>query len=177
MSSSCASCEESDNENYSDSSDIQAKGQEEIEIEKQKEIEEKQKEARDICEKLIYISAIIGDLETIKFFVETHKVDLKNYRYYFHPLHQAFERGHFDIVKYLIEHGIDINYANRNIGTILLDAYSNGNTELVEYLLDKGADPVVYIDAYEFPFSKEIHDKLSKYASQIMKEEITKHKK
>ena len=148
----------------------QSKGQAEIEKEKQKEIENNKKEVEGIYEKLLRISTIIGDLETIKFLIETHKLNKPKLH---QLLHNAFYYGHYDISKYLLEHGADVNTVNKELTAIL----HTGNTEMFEYLLDKGANPLVRDEYGEIPLSDENYDKVVEYARQLMKEEITKNKK
>ncbi|ORX85834.1 ankyrin, partial [Anaeromyces robustus] len=48
--------------------------------------------------------------------------------------------GNEDLVKYLIEHGADINKENRGGETPLFLACRSGNKNLVKYLIDLGAD-------------------------------------
>ncbi|ORX65883.1 ankyrin, partial [Anaeromyces robustus] len=48
--------------------------------------------------------------------------------------------GNEDLVKYLIEHGADINKENEDGKTPLFWACESGNEDLVKYLIDLGAD-------------------------------------
>jgi len=50
------------------------------------------------------------------------------------PLHSAAYYGHFEIVKYLVEHGADIIAKNNDGLTPLQCAESKDNEEIVEYL-------------------------------------------
>ena len=88
---------------------IKKQGLSQAEIEKEKQIERAQtkKQAKTIYKNLLRVSSIIGDLETIKFLIETHKVDLSKTDAEFNPLYEAFFQGHYDISKYLLEHGAD----------------------------------------------------------------------
>lgn len=66
------------------------------------------------------------------------------------PLKNAAARGHFDIVKLLIENGADPNLPEEGIaprGHALHAAVCNGYIEIVKYLLDKGAYPNVDIES------------------------------
>lgn len=66
------------------------------------------------------------------------------------PLKNAAARGHFDIVKLLIENGADPNLPEEHIaprGHALHAAVCNGYIEIVKYLLDKGAYPNVDIES------------------------------
>lgn len=56
---------------------------------------------------------------------------------------EASSRGHLNIVKYLVDHGADINYS-RNIRfmtkfTALHVASKHGHLPIVEYLINTGA--------------------------------------
>ena len=58
------------------------------------------------------------------------------------PLHAAFENKHVNIVKWLIERGMDINSVSEETGATLLHvAVQAGDVEMVQYLLEKEADP------------------------------------
>lgn len=60
-------------------------------------------------------------------------------RYEWSPLHSAVGHGWADVVKVLIDLGVNVNAAN-NIGeTVLHCAAFAGNLEIAEYLIDKGA--------------------------------------
>ena len=45
-----------------------------------------------------------------------------------------------DIVRYLVEHGADVDHADAGGGTPLIDAVSQGHLEVARYLLEQGAD-------------------------------------
>ncbi|OUM60550.1 hypothetical protein PIROE2DRAFT_46140, partial [Piromyces sp. E2] len=59
------------------------------------------------------------------------------------PLHIACKNNNETIVKYLIEHGADINIKHYNLYTMLHYACENKNENLVKYLIEKGAN--IYI--------------------------------
>ena len=53
----------------------------------------------------------------------------------------SLEKGKIDLVKYLVEHGADVNLSNDHHSTTPLTiACLNRNKEIVEYLLEHGAD-------------------------------------
>ncbi|CAK9253192.1 unnamed protein product, partial [Sphagnum jensenii] len=56
------------------------------------------------------------------------------------PLHRAAEKGHLDVVKYLVEKGADVKAANKYGYTPLHWAASSGKLDIVKYLVEKGAD-------------------------------------
>jgi len=76
-------------------------------------------------------------------FVEKYKIStIKNYdvmnNYYYSSriyLINAFEEGKYNLVKYLIELGIDINITNRMGETLLFNICKNGNLYLAKYLI------------------------------------------
>ena len=55
-------------------------------------------------------------------------------------LHDAVVAGRLEIVKYLSQHGADVNTSNLEGSTPLHDAAYKGRLELVRFLLEKGAD-------------------------------------
>ncbi|KAJ7595602.1 ankyrin repeat-containing domain protein [Mycena floridula] len=61
----------------------------------------------------------------------------------FHPtaLSQAAQEGHLEIVKFILEHGVDVNAKAGWRGCALGAAAAEGKIEVVEYLLNHGADP------------------------------------
>ena len=50
------------------------------------------------------------------------------------------------MIKYLIEHGADINKENNNGGTPLMFASKNENKTLIKYLVDHGANVNIKLD-------------------------------
>ncbi|WP_371219266.1 ankyrin repeat domain-containing protein [Orientia tsutsugamushi] len=58
-----------------------------------------------------------------------------------HPLPYAAKKGYIDVVKYLIDHGIDVNTQNHWNNTALHFASHSGNTHMVKLLLDNNANP------------------------------------
>lgn len=61
-------------------------------------------------------------------------------------LHDAALKGHYEIVKLLLDHGaiIDIRSGVDDLDTPLIDATSRGHLEIVKLLLTKGADPRIF---------------------------------
>ncbi|SPP24013.1 ankyrin repeat-containing protein 13 [Orientia tsutsugamushi] len=58
-----------------------------------------------------------------------------------HPLPYAAKKGYIDVVKYLIDHGINVNTQNHWNNTALHFASHSGNTHMVKLLLDNNANP------------------------------------
>ena len=56
-------------------------------------------------------------------------------------LHWACKRGHFEIVKLLVENGADIEFQDIIGRPTLYFAIIGGNPKIVKYILDKKADP------------------------------------
>ncbi|CAD5120790.1 DgyrCDS9349 [Dimorphilus gyrociliatus] len=56
------------------------------------------------------------------------------------PLCVAADYGHFDVIKYLIERGANVNACDSHGITPLLSAIYEGHKECVELLLSNGAD-------------------------------------
>ncbi len=76
-----------------------------------------------------------GDVEKLKRLLNEHPE--------IHPdlvLTIATQKGQFDVVKYAIDHGADVNVVTGKTGlTPLMYASIKGNFEIVKYLIDKGA--------------------------------------
>ena len=53
---------------------------------------------------------------------------------------RAAAKRHFDVARYLVEQGADMEKADRNGDTPLIYASYNGHVDVVRYLLDHGAD-------------------------------------
>ena len=87
-------------------------------------------------------AAVHGNLAIIKDLVETKGVDPNTKGSKGETaLHRAAQRGHLEVVKYLVEKGVDPNIKNNDGDDALYEAALNGCPEVVKYLLDqKGAD-------------------------------------
>jgi ankyrin repeat protein len=59
------------------------------------------------------------------------------------PLHFACLSNSFQIVKYLVSNGADVNARNENGETPLHFAAKQSSKEIVQYLVDHGADPML----------------------------------
>ena len=79
------------------------------------------------------------DLEKVKSLIgKGLDIDLE-YKFWT-PLTKASEKGHSDIVEYLVENGAKINEENSYGWTALMCASMNGRLDIVEYLVENGAD-------------------------------------
>jgi hypothetical protein len=88
----------------------------------------------------LWQAAFSGDLEGVKSAVgQGAAVDFKG-QSGFTPLNAAARNGHLEIVKYLVEHGADIDKSdNSRDKTPLLAASFKGHFDIVKYLVEKGA--------------------------------------
>lgn len=82
-----------------------------------------------------------GDLEKVKSLIgKGLDIDLE-YKFWT-PLTKASEKGHSDIVEYLVENGAGVNIKNEDGHTALI-LVSNEDKEhlnIIQYLVDNGAD-------------------------------------
>ena len=108
-----------------------------------------------------------GDLEAIKNMVENSFISpLFNEEDFNDPLCIAAYEGHYEVVKYFIEHGAAVNYQDRHDRTPL---YLASDPEIINYLLDHGADPLIPCECGDFPFF-EYQDEVRDLIIKLMKE-------
>ncbi|KAK6206580.1 hypothetical protein LQW54_007650 [Pestalotiopsis sp. IQ-011] len=80
-----------------------------------------------------------ADLDLMKLFVDADaEIDPDTKR--ISPLKSAARKGRLDLVKFLIEHGAQVNKNESAESPALTDATHSGNLECVRYLLKSGAD-------------------------------------
>ncbi|MFC1636429.1 ankyrin repeat domain-containing protein, partial [Planctomycetota bacterium] len=88
----------------------------------------------------IHIAAWIGDLATIKTFLEegidVNKKDARN----MNALHYAAREGHKEMVELLLANGAEINAGASYNRTAAQLAMENNHSDIVELLISKGAD-------------------------------------
>ncbi|CAK84607.1 unnamed protein product (macronuclear) [Paramecium tetraurelia] len=78
----------------------------------------------------------------VKEFIKDNKYLVYDFDYiYMTALHWACKRGHFEIVKLLVENGADIEFQDIIGRPTLYFAIIGGNPKIVKYILDKKADP------------------------------------
>ena len=96
--------------------------------------------AQDKDETFIY-AAVEGDLKKVEAFLnEGAKVNAKGQESNRTALMWASLRGHFDVVRLLLEKNADVNARDDNGETALLSASGKGGIDVVRLLLEKGAD-------------------------------------
>jgi len=81
-----------------------------------------------------------GDFQAVKNILkhDPSKLDAKNEDGYT-ALHWACMRAHWDVVKYLIEKGADLNVVGGDGGTQINWAVHHDNVDIIKILIDKGA--------------------------------------
>ena len=106
-----------------------------------------------IKDKLLTNASHFGNLEIVKYLVETHNLDVnfvnitttdnKKVPSTGNPLYNAVEQNHIDIAEYLIEKGSDMDeYGGRESEenyTPIFEAIRNRNFDMVKLLIEKGA--------------------------------------
>jgi hypothetical protein len=92
----------------------------------------------------LYWAAYHDRLELVQYFVQSgHDMETGKYSGEWNtptPLCVAVERGHFMVVRYLVEQGADKNKVNNCDWTPLMAACHHGRVEMAEYLVDQGCD-------------------------------------
>jgi len=82
-----------------------------------------------------------GKLPIVKKYIEVKKVDINATYFAWSPLLMAASKGQFQTLKYLVDHGADINYTHPLTKmNAFHHAAFDGRTDMVKYLASKGAD-------------------------------------
>ena len=82
-----------------------------------------------------------GKLPIVKKYIEGKKVDINATYFAWSPFLMAAAKGQFQTVKYLAEHGANINYTHPLTKmNAFHHAAFDGRTDIVKYLASKGAD-------------------------------------
>jgi ankyrin repeat protein len=91
-------------------------------------------EKPDICK-----AAECGDIETVKVLLnkDPELVNISDQRAWM-PLHWAVRSGHYDLVKYLIDQGADVNARDLSMYRPLALAIDFGRQDVAELLRDHG---------------------------------------
>jgi ankyrin repeat protein len=82
-----------------------------------------------------------GDLQTVETILEKDpsQLDVTDQDVYT-ALHWASMRAHWDVVKYLIERGADLNVVGGDGGTPINWAVHHDNVEIIKLMVDRGAE-------------------------------------
>ena len=94
-------------------------------------------------EQVEFMSAVTdGNVVVVKQYIESGKVNVNQAFFAWTPLLSAASKHQLEVVKYLAEHGADLNYRHpvTKMSAVSHAAY-DGDVKLLEYLLQKGADP------------------------------------
>lgn len=84
-----------------------------------------------------------GDVQVVKLLVEAGAdVNLKGpQRYRFYPIQRAIETNNFELMKYLLENGVPLDFKSEvKKYTLLHYAANRYSIEIIEFLLEKGLD-------------------------------------
>ena len=103
---------------------------------------------------LLTEAAYEGELSLVKHAVNNGAV------FYNPAVHNAAEKGHFEIMKYLVEKD---NTSGRQLDMLLRSASRGGNLDIVKYLVDKGANIHFYDNAAIRYASRDGHLDVVKY--------------
>ncbi len=99
----------------------------------------------------LYHAAKLGDIRMVKLLVDNGcHPDYKTIKGYhpnsfvdfdiFVPINGAIEHGHFEIVKYLVEQGANVNGVKRDVGYPMMIAVLCGRLDHVKYLIEQGVE-------------------------------------
>ena len=77
-------------------------------------------------------------VQIVKFLLENHVfTEYKDKTRKLSPFHRSVEEGHFEVVKLLIEHGVDIESHNEFDNTPIITAAHKGHLDIVKLLLEQ----------------------------------------
>jgi ankyrin repeat protein len=94
----------------------------------------------DVKRSLIY-AAKRGENVIVKYLVTERKVDVNFQHNGKASLHYASENGHFDVVKFLVKRGAEVNkQEDKTLLTALHYAGSRGFLKIIKFLIDNGAN-------------------------------------
>ncbi len=114
---------------------------------------QKSKAAED-HQKMLEVSAKNCDLDTLKLLIKKSRGDSRVSE---RALYDAAEKGCLEVVKFLLDEGVDINTS-----LALLSAADSGQLEVVKLLLERGANP--HVEGRKRRTAKTIAMKRSSYS-------------
>ncbi|MEX2443299.1 MAG: ankyrin repeat domain-containing protein [Alkalispirochaeta sp.] len=92
----------------------------------------------------LLMAAEQGRMEIVRYLVEEAGADVNattpDSRGEITPLRYAIENEDYEMVRFLVQNGADVNKANRAGWTPIMTAARTGNREILQYLLQEGAD-------------------------------------
>ena len=110
------------------------------------------------------LAAARGDLDAVRTFVEANAAAANDGEaLQKRPLSASVERGHREIVRYLLDHGADPTLSESRLcphGSALMTASVNGDLEIARWLLDAGANPNHGIDSSGTPATRASSDEM-----------------
>ena len=91
-------------------------------------------------------AVVDGDIPTVKKYLDDGTMKVDDIFFGWKPVLSAAAKGQLPMVKFLVEHGADINYRHP-ITKLTAVAYAalDANNELLEYLLKNGGDPNIHM--------------------------------
>ncbi|UPA55776.1 ankyrin repeat domain-containing protein [Wolbachia pipientis] len=98
--------------------------------------------ATDNYKTILRIASENCNLEIVKFSVE-NLLDIDTQISKLTTLHYAAGEGCLEVVKFLIDEGINVNIINGYGSTALHNAAYRGNLEIIRVLLEKGVNPTI----------------------------------
>lgn len=119
-------------------------------------------------------AAFFGQLEAVKILIANHadvnQPSANDFKVT--PLHSACAISNYDIAKYLLEHGANVNAKQQSGVTPLHSAAHNGQLEIISLLVNFGADINAKMENGKTPLQmakEDGHDKIVAYLSEQIK--------
>jgi ankyrin repeat protein len=85
-------------------------------------------------------AALNNHIEILRYFLEDLKVDINSEYSYDTVFSDSTRSSDFEIIKFLLHNGADINGGKDRLSTPLDNAVRGNRADVVQYLLDNGAD-------------------------------------
>ncbi|QXF95209.1 ankyrin repeat domain protein [Wolbachia phage WO] len=106
--------------------------------------------AADNYKTILRIASQNCNLEIVKFSVK-NLLDIGTHMPKLTALHYAAEGGCLEIVRFLIDEGVNVNITNKYGSTALHNAAYYGDLRIIKFLLEKGANPNIINDDRKKP--------------------------
>jgi len=91
----------------------------------------------------VYNAIKNGDIDIVKKYIDEHEIN--GFSYYGKSLiHKAVSENKLEIVKFLVENGININILDRVSFTPIMTATYDKNYDIMKYLIRVGANPNIH---------------------------------